>query len=265
MPQSMHGKVVLVTGGSAGIGRAAAGLFASAGADVVLAARGVERGRKAEQEIRSAGGSALFVQADVAQAEQVKQLVTQVVTSFGRLDCAFNNAAVLNKTVRTGDYDEADFDTEVTSNLKSIWLCIKYELEQMRRQEPHGGSIVNTSSVNGLGGARNASLYSMAKAGIIALTKSAAQEYAVDNVRVNALVAGGFDTEMLQSAVSQMVGGDPEKIEQAFQGFATRIPAGRIGRPEEAAQAALWLLSDAASYVTGQAMIVDGGLTAWAR
>ena len=261
----MSGKVVLVTGGSAGIGRAAAGLFASAGAHVVFAARGEERGKRAEQEIRDAGGSALFVPADVSQAAQVRDLIAQTVRSFGRLDCAFNNAASLNKTLRTEDYEESDFDAEVTSNLKSIWLCMKHELEQMRKQEPRGGAIVNTSSVNGLGGARNASLYSMAKAGIIALTKSAAQEYAADGIRLNVLVAGGFDTEMLQNAVSQMVGGDPEKIDQAFKGFSSRIPVGRIGRPEEAAQAALWLCSDAASYVTGQAIIVDGGLTAWAR
>ena len=265
MSDSMPGKVILVTGGSAGIGRAAAGLFANAGASVVLAARGVERGQKAEQEIRAAGGTALFVPADVSQVAQVENLIAQIVKTFGRLDCAFNNAAILNRTARTGDYDETDFDKEVTSNLKSIWLCMKYELEQMQKQEPRGGAILNTSSVNGLGGTRNASLYSMAKAGIIALSKSAAQEYAADNIRVNALVAGGFDTEMLQNAVSQMVGGDREKIVQTFKGFAAQVPAGRIGMPEEAAQAALWLLSDAASYVTGQAMIVDGGLTAWAR
>jgi len=265
MQHSLHGKIVLVTGGSAGIGRAAAGIFANAGATVVIAARGTERGLRAEREIREAGGSAHFMQTDVSQAAQVENLIAQIAASFGRLDCAFNNAAVLNRTAPTGDYEECDFDTEVTLNLKSIWLCMKYELLQMQQQDPRGGAIVNTSSINGLGGARNASLYSMSKAGIIALTKSAAQEYAPDNIRINALVAGGFDTEMLHNAVSQMVGGDPEKIEMALQGFAARIPAGRIGHPEEAAQVALWLCSDNASYVTGHAMIVDGGLTVWAR
>jgi NAD(P)-dependent dehydrogenase (short-subunit alcohol dehydrogenase family) len=126
-------------------------------------------------------------------------------------------------------------------------------------------AIVNTSSVNGLGGARFAALYAMSKAGILALTKSAAQEYAADGIRVNALVAGGFDNEMLRTAVSQLVGGDPDKIQEAFNGYAAPVPAGRVGRPEEAAPAALWLCSDAASYITGQSMIVDGGLTAWAR
>lgn len=261
----MRERAVLITGGSAGIGRAAAGLFATAGASVVIAARGVERGQKAEHEIRDAGGKVFFVKTDVSQAAEVRALVTRTVEIFGRLDCAFNNAAVLSKTVRTGEFSEADFDAEVSCNLKSVWLCMKYELEQMQAQEPRGGVIVNTSSVNGLGGARFAALYSMSKAGILALTKSAAQDYAVDGIRVNALVAGGFDTEMLHTAVSRRVGGDPDKIQEAFNGYAARVPVGRIGRPEEAAQAVLWLCSDAASYITGQSMIVDGGLTAWAR
>jgi NAD(P)-dependent dehydrogenase (short-subunit alcohol dehydrogenase family) len=261
----MRGKVVLVTGGSAGIGRAAAELFAAAEASVVIAARGAERGKQAEYEIRTAGGKVLFVQTDVSHARQVQALIARTVETFGRLDCAFNNAAVLSKTVRTGDFSEADFNDEVSVNLKSVWLCMKYELEQMQKQQPRGGAIVNSSSVNGLGGARFAALYAMSKAGVLALSKSAAQEYATDGIRVNALVAGGFDTEMLQKAVSQLVGGDPDKIQEAFKGYTARVPVGRVGRPEEAAQAALWLCSDAASYITGQSIIVDGGLTAWAR
>jgi NAD(P)-dependent dehydrogenase (short-subunit alcohol dehydrogenase family) len=261
----MKGKVVLVTGGSTGIGRAAAGLFAKAGASVVIAARGAERGQQAEHEIRATGGKILFVQTDVSNAVQVQALIARTVETFGRLDGAFNNAAVFSKVARTGDFDEADFDAEVTSNLKSVWFCMKYELEQMLKQEPRGGAIVNTSSINGLGGARLAALYSMSKAGILALTKSAAQEYASDGIRVNALVAGGFDTEMLRTAISQTVGGEPNKVQETFKAYASRVPIGRIGRPEEAAQAALWLCSDAASYITGQSMIVDGGVTAWAR
>lgn len=265
MADELSGKVVLITGGSAGIGRAAAKLFSEAGASVVLAARGAERGLQAEQELRAAGGNALFLQTDVSQPRQVQSLIAQTVERFGRLDCAFNNAAVLSKLARTGDFREVDFDTEVSLNLKSVWLCMKYELDQMQKQKPCGGAIVNTSSVNGLGGARYAALYSMSKAGILALTKSAAQEYAADNIRVNALVAGGFDTEMLQSAISQAVGGDKAKAEEALKGYAATVPAGRVGRPEEAAQAALWLCRDASSYVTGQSLIVDGGLTSWAR
>ena len=265
MTKPMNGKVVLITGGSAGIGKATALRFAKAGACVVIAARGSDRGERALQEIRATGANALFVQSDVSEAGQVQALLARTVERFGRLDCAFNNAAVLNRSARTGDYDEADFDIEVASNLRSVWLCMKYELEQMRKQQPSGGAIVNTSSINGLGGVPNAALYAMSKAGILALTKSAAQEYAADGIRVNALVAGGFDTEMLRNAVSERVGGDPVKVQEAFRGYAAQVPAGRIGKPEEAAEAVFWLCSDAASYVTGQSMIVDGGLTAWAR
>ena len=118
---------------------------------MVIAARGAARGNQAEHEIRTAGGKVLFVQADVSQAEQVQALVARTVETFGRLDCAFNNAAVLSKLGRTGDFSEAGFDAEVSSNLKSVWLCMKYELEQMRKQDPRGGAIVNTLSVNGLG------------------------------------------------------------------------------------------------------------------
>ena len=264
MSKRLDGKVVLVTGGSAGIGKAAAALFAREGASVVIAARTIEKGRRVVEEIERDGGRATFVPADVSESEQVKELIRQTVHQYGRLDCAFNNAAVLGKPGRTADYETVDFDSEVNANLRSVWLCMKAEIEQMLSQDPRGGAIVNTSSVNGLGGAPGAALYSMSKAGILALTKSAAMEYAADGIRVNALVAGAFDTEMLQNAVSRSVG-DPAKVQAAFDGYKTRIPAARIGRPNEAANAALWLLSDEASYATGTSMIVDGGLTAWSR
>lgn len=263
--QAFAGKVALVTGGTAGIGKAAAYLFAKAGANVVIAGRRLDKGRQTEQELQAAGGTVLYVQTDVSQPDEVVACLRTTVERFGRLDYAFNNAAVLSKLGRTGDFTEEDFDLEVGSNLKSIWLCMKAELEQMEKQEMPGGAIVNTSSVNGLGGARGAALYSMSKVGILALTKSAAQEYASAGIRINALVAGGFDTDMLRTAMSKMVGDDPVNIETAMAGYAGQVPLRRVGRPEEAAQAALWLCSEAASYVTGQSMIVDGGLTAWAR
>jgi NAD(P)-dependent dehydrogenase (short-subunit alcohol dehydrogenase family) len=261
----LNSKVVLLTGGSAGIGRAAATLFAHEGAMVVIASRNVDKGKNVVQEIERDGGNAVFLRTDVSEPDQVAALIRETVHLHGRLDCAFNNAAAIGRLCRTADYEMSDFDAEVNANLRSVWLCMKAEIQQMTKQDPRGGTIVNTSSINGLGGAPGAALYSMSKAGMLALTKSAAQEYAAEGIRVNALVAGAFDTDMLQSAVSQSVGGDPDKIQAAFDGLTSQIPATRIGRPEEAANAALWLLSDVASYVTGHSMIVDGGLTAWAR
>ncbi len=201
MSGPLAGKVAFITGGSAGIGKSTAALFANAGAHVVIAARRLDKGRQVEEELKTKGGSIVFFQTDVSDASQVSASVNATAQRFGRLDYAFNNAATLNKLGRTADYTEADFDTEVALNLKSVWLCMKAELEVMEKQEPSGGAIVNTSSVNGLGGARGAALYSMSKAGILALTKSAAQEYATAGIRINALVAGGFDTDMLRSAL----------------------------------------------------------------
>jgi NAD(P)-dependent dehydrogenase (short-subunit alcohol dehydrogenase family) len=265
MASAMAGQVALITGGSAGIGRAAVELFAREGARVVFAARGAKRGEDVAEQLRAEGHEAVFVQADVSRSAQVKELVRKAVDSFGRIDCAFNNAAAVAALRRSAEYSEEEFEADVAVNLKSVWLCMKYEIEQMTKQEPAGGVIVNTSSLNGLGGARGASLYSMAKAGILGLTKSAAQEYASEGIRVNALVAGAFDTDMLRTAIEKVVGNDPAKIEEAYKGYAGRVPLGRIGDPREAAQAALWLCSNAASYVTGLSMIVDGGMTSWAR
>jgi NAD(P)-dependent dehydrogenase (short-subunit alcohol dehydrogenase family) len=169
-------RVVIITGGSAGIGRAATELFARNGACVVLAARGIHRGQEAAARLQAEGHHVLFVQADVSQPEDVQRLIRTTVESFGRIDCAFNNAAALANIGRSAEYSETEFDSEVALNLKSVWLCMKHEIEQMRKQVPPGGAIVNTSSVNGLGGASGGSLYSMAKAGVLALTKSAAQD-----------------------------------------------------------------------------------------
>jgi NAD(P)-dependent dehydrogenase (short-subunit alcohol dehydrogenase family) len=157
----------------------------------------------------------------------------------------------------TGDLDEADYDAHMDANLKSVWMCLKHELAAMVRQG--AGAIVNTSSVNGLGGVPLNALYATAKAGVLALTKSAALEYARQGIRVNALVAGAFRTPMLESVMSRL---SPDDLAAAETQYAGLVPLGRIGRPEEAAAAVLWLCSDEATYVTGHSMIVDGGLTA---
>jgi len=254
------GKVALVTGGSSGIGRATAVAFAREGARVVIAARTAERGNAVCREIEAAGGEAAFLSTDVSSADAVEALVDSTVRRFGRLDCAFNNAGTLEAgTFRaTADFTEAEFDQHLSLNLKSVWLCMKYELAQFLRQNT-GGTIVNTSSVNGLGGVPHNALYATAKAGVLGLTKSAALEYASRGIRINALVAGAFRTPMLQSVFSRIAPDDPASAEASY---VRQMPAGRLGAPEEAAGVVLWLSSDAASYVIGHSMIVDGGFTA---
>jgi NAD(P)-dependent dehydrogenase (short-subunit alcohol dehydrogenase family) len=261
----LQGKVVLITGGTSGIGRAAAEAFARARARVVIAGRRAELGRQVEAELRKSGAEARFVQADVSLAADVDRLLSSTLADYGRLDAAFNNAATTDGALAlTADFTEEQFDRAVSMNLKSVWLCLRAEIRQMLSQTPPGGAIVNTSSVNGLGGAAGGALYSAAKAGVLALTKSAAQEYAVQGIRVNALVAGAFRTPMLESVFDTVgaVAGGPAAVEAQYTGL---IPMRRIGRPEEAAQVAVWLCSDAASYVTGHSMIVDGGMTAATR
>jgi NAD(P)-dependent dehydrogenase (short-subunit alcohol dehydrogenase family) len=257
------GKVVLVTGGSSGIGRAAALTFAREGARVVIAGRGAARGAAVLRELEVAGADAAFVSADASREEQVEAFVRETVERFGRLDCAFNSAGTLETGVfkPTAEFSETEFDEHIARNLKSVWLCMKHEIAQMLRQGT-GGSIVNASSVNGLGGVANNALYAAAKAGVLGLTKSAAQEYAPRGIRVNALVAGGFRTPMLEGVFATVSPNDPAAAEASF---ARIVPLGRIGRPEEAAEAVVWLCSDAASYVTGHSMIVDGGLTSFTR
>jgi len=259
----MKDKVALITGGSSGIGRAAALLFAHEGAKVVITARGEERGASVVREIEATGGTALFVAGDVSQADHVASLVERAVAAFGRLDYALNNAAGLEEPfIPTADFTEEQFDRSIALNLKSVWLCMRQEIRQMLAQQPAGGAIVNTSSINGLGGVPRAAFYAAAKAGVIALTKSAALEYASQGIRVNVLVAGAFQTPMLEDGINRFSGGNAEVKEQFERHYQQAVPLGRIGRPEEAAEAVLWLCSDRASYVTGHSMIVDGGWTA---
>lgn len=258
----LKGKVALVTGGSSGIGRATALAFARRGASVTIAARGAERGEAVAREIEALDAEALFVPTDVANAAQVETLVARTVQHFGRLDFAVNNAATLEEGfARTADLTEEQFDRSIAFNLKSVWLCLRAEIRQMLAQEPRGGAIVNTSSVNGLGGVAFVSFYAAAKAGVLALTKSAAMEYTPLGIRVNALVAGAFDTPMLDQAMELATGGNAEARATMEEKWKAAVPAQRIGRPEEAAEAVVWLCSDAASYVTGNSMIVDGGLS----
>ena len=257
----MKDKIVLITGGSSGIGKATAEKFVSAGAQVIIAARNLEKGNRVAKEI-----GATFIQADVGRLADIEALIRSVIDMFGRLDIAVNNAG----TPKGGgkppfEFDEAEFDEVIDVNLKGVWGCMKYEIAQMLDQEPAGGAIVNVASVNALGGSQNGSIYSASKAGVLALTKSAAQEFAEEGIRVNVLAAGAYETPMLNAVVTRSVGDDAEAIASAKERFSGVIPMGRIGNPNEAAEVIFWLCSDQASYVTGHTMIADGGLTADTR
>jgi NAD(P)-dependent dehydrogenase (short-subunit alcohol dehydrogenase family) len=252
MPGKFDGKVALVTGGNSGIGRAAAMAFAREGAQVVIAARRVPEGEATVQMIQEAGGQALFVQTDVSQADAVEAIVQRTLAMYGRLDYAFNNAGIgVQATII--ELTEADFDRVIGINLKGVWLCMKAEIRQMLTQG--GGAIVNMSSGYGLvGSSLGVSAYAASKHGVIGLTKAAALECAKAGIRVNAVVPGWIRTPMVEGGLQN----NPQ--------FEARIldhePLGRLGRPEEVAEAVVWLCSDAASFVTGHSMIIDGGILA---
>lgn len=244
-------KVVVITGAGGGIGRATALAFARAGAKVVVTDRDAKAGQETLQQVQAAGAQAVFILTDVTQAAQVEAMVSQTVAHFGRLDCAFNNAGIEEEHMRLADCAEDTFDRIMGVNVKGVWLCLKYQLAQMVKQG--GGAIVNTASVAGLIGAPKMAAYSASKHAVIGLTKSAAVEYGRKNIRVNAVCPGVIRTVMFDRAVQA----DPKVGGAAAQ----MHPVGRIGEADEVAAAVLWLSSDAASFVTGLAHTVDGGLT----
>ena len=251
----MRGKIALVTGGTSGIGKASAIAFAREGAIVVAAGLNVERGEETVRVIEEAGGEAVFVRADVSRVAEVEAMVKKTVATYGRLDYACNNAGVIEiPGVPIHEHDEEVWDRTIAINLTGVWLCMKSEIPQMLKQG--GGAIVNISSVWGLVGAAGFSAYAASKNGVTGLTKTAALEYANSNIRVNVVNAGVIDTPMNQRARAAMSGGDPEVEAQIL---AQASPMGRIGRAEETAEAVVWLCSDAASFVTGHTLVVDGG------
>ena len=243
------GKVALVTGGGSGIGRQACLVFAREGARVVVCDVAVEGGEETVGQIEQAGGQATFIRADVAQAAEVEALVAKTVETYGRLDCAYNNAGIAGRTARVADDSEQNWERILAINLKGVWLCLKYEIAHMLTQG--GGAIVNTASDAGLIGLRRAGAYVASKHGVVGLTRTAALEYAKANIRVNAVCPGPIDTPMLREA-----------SERVIDAMATAQPNGRLGQPREIAEAAVWLCSDAASFVTGHPMPVDGGYLA---
>lgn len=252
MAKDLEGKVVLVTGGTSGIGRETAVQFAKAGAKVVVAGRREAEGKETVELIRAAGGDGLFVNADVSKASEVEALIQKTVEKFGRLDMAFNNAGIEGVWVPLIKQTEEDWDRTIDVNLKGVWLCLKYEILQMLKQGG-GGAIVNMASIGGLVGFSGAAAYSASKHGVMGLTRAAALENARSKIRINAVCPGAVET-----ALADRVFGAP-----SVHKYVVSIhPIGRFGKPAEIAEAVVWMCSDRASFMTGQSLVLDGGFLA---
>ncbi|OIB59356.1 glucose 1-dehydrogenase [Natrialba sp. SSL1] len=256
MTYNLDGKTAIVTGGASGIGRKTAERFAAEGANVVVADVVTEGGEETVELIESAGGSATFVETDVTDPDAVEAMVQTAVDTYGGLDIAHNNAGIEGENDPLAEQTEANWKQVMDINLTGVWLCLKYELQVMtanREGDGDDGAIVNTSSIAGLSAA-GSSAYAASKHGVIGLTRVAATEYAAADVRVNAVCPGVIETPMVEQSAAE----NPEEIEQ----FVGMQPLNRMGSPEEIANAVVWLCSDEASFVTGNAYPVDGGFTA---
>ena len=246
--REFDGKVALVTGGSSGIGKATALGFARAGANVVIASRRVTEGEQTVHEICERGGDAIFVKTDVSKASEVEGLMNQTIEFYGRLDYACNNAGTFVMG-QLFELSEEEWDRTINANLKGIWLSLKYQIPIMLQQKR--GVIVNMASMSAIIGNPGVSIYSASKGGVVALTQSAAIEYAASGIRINAISPGVISTPMVDDIPTPLL----EDIQ-------SKHPMGRLGKPEEIANAVIWLCSDKASFVTGHNMVIDGGYTA---
>ncbi len=249
---SFQNKVALVTGAGSGMGLVTARVFAEAGAMVTLSDVNENAVRSAAEQLVAAGHRAIGVRCNVAQEADVEAMVAQTVSTFGRLDAAFNNAGVQSPAMELADVLGEEFERVNGINLRGVWNCMKYELRQMREQG--SGAIVNNSSIGGLIGLPGRATYHATKHGVIGLTKSAALEYAARGIRINAICPGTINTPM----VAEMLAKEPEAMKEIMQDQ----PIGRLGESEEIAAAVLWLCSPGASFVIGHALVVDGGYTA---
>ena len=254
MSNFFSGKIVLVTGGTSGIGKAAALAFARQGSMVIICGRNRKTGEMITKEIKHLNGMADFVEADISDSKQVDALFSQIKAKYKRLDCAFNAAGAEAQVAPLTLQTEKHFDEMVHVDLKGTWLCMKNEIRIM--QDQGQGSIVNCSSMAGLRGSQGSSIYSACKHGIIGLTKSAALEYVDSHIRINSVCPGIIQTPGLDRTFSKVPGFSFEDVKQ--WGI-SQIPMKRFGQPEEVAAAVLWLCSDESSYLTGHSLIIDGG------
>lgn len=243
-------KVVLVTGGTSGIGYAAAKAFSSEGAFVIIAARRENLGNDVVREIKNKGGNAVFIRTDIRIPEEIDRLFEKILARFGHLDCAFNNAGASSMTMPpAAKIQEEEWDDILNTNLRGTWLCMKHELDAMLKRG--GGVIVNTASILGMTGEYGLAGYCASKHGILGLTKTAALEYAHKNIRVNAVCPGPIRTEMLETPMTH--------ISQMKEMLLAKTPMRRTGEPEEIAGAVLWLCSDESAFMTGKELVVAGG------
>jgi NAD(P)-dependent dehydrogenase (short-subunit alcohol dehydrogenase family) len=242
-------KVAIITGGSSGIGRATAVALAKDGVKIAIAARRAKEGEETVRLVNEAGSEGTFVKTDVANEDDVRSLVEKTVKTYGRLDYAFNNAGIEETMTPLVDQTSDIFDQIMNVNVKGVWLCMKHEIPEMIRTG--GGAIVNMSSGAGVIGFPQMPIYISSKHAVLGLTKSAALEYAKSGIRINAVAPGGVETDMLKRA--------HEDNKQFVETLKPMHPIGRIGKPEEIANAVVWLLSDKASFVLGHTLLVDGG------
>src|SRR5579863_6588519 len=248
----MKGKIAFITGGTTGIGRDTAVLFAKHGAKVVITGRREAEGNETIALVKATGGEGLFVKSDVSKSADVHSAVQKTVEKFGRLDLAFNNAGIEGKWKPIIEQTEEDWDTVIDINLKGTWLCLKLEIQQMLKQGS-GGAIVNMSSVAGLMGAAGLATYCASKHGVLGLTKSAALETATSGIRINAVCPA-----VIETAMAERLFGAPD-VQKHMRG---QHPIGRFGRPMEIAEAVRWMCSERASFMTGQSLVMDGGFMA---